>query len=96
MKAYVIMITNNHSSSILKKVFKNRDKAIKALYRIKDDFNKDGDSVHSLFKHTPFEVNENDGTVYCYASYYNYSDVKKYGCILTVAQIQECEFDEGE
>ena len=96
MKAYVIMVTNNHSSSILKKVFKNREKAIKALYRIKDDFNKDGDSVHSLFKHTPFEVNEDAGIVFCHGSYYNYSDIKKYGYIVTVAQIQECEFDEGE
>lgn len=96
MKAYVIMVTNNHSSSILKKVFKNKEKAIKALYHIKDDFNKDGDSVHSLFKHTPFEVNEDAGTVFCYAFYYNYSGAKKYGRRLTVAQIQECEFDEGE
>lgn len=96
MKAYVIMITNNHSTSILKKVFKNREKAIKELYRIKDDFNKNGDSVHSLFKHTPFEVNRYAGTVFCYASYYNFSDVKKYGYILIAAQIHECEFDEGE
>ena len=96
MKVYVIMVTNNHSSSILKKVFKNREKAIKALYRIKDDFNKDGDSVHSLFKHKPFAVNEDAGIVFCHGAYYNYSDIKKYGYIVTVAQIQECEFDEGE
>lgn len=96
MKVYIIMLISSHSSSILKKIFKNRDDAIKRLYQIKDDYNKNGDSIHSLFRHTQFEVNEEDGTVYCYASYFNYNEIKKYGYKLTAAQIQECEFDEGE
>lgn len=97
-KVYVIAFTDDVAPIVFNTVYTSRKKAIEYLYKFKDDYNKieDHDAMEKLSKHTPYEVDEETGCVYCICKWYtcSYSSWNSYTKI--VARIQECELDEEE
>ena len=95
-KAYVILLLDDVSPIAFNTIFTSRDKAIEYLHKFKDDYNKveDHDAMEKLSKHTPYEVDEINGEVFCICKWYtcSYSSWNKYRKV--VAMIQECELNE--